>query len=206
LRVKDVTSTSVVLEWTASTDNIEVTGYEIYRDSLLIGTTEETYYMFTDLQPMIEYSFTVRTRDTAGNLSEHSEPYRYTYSESDNIRLAANQYGSAYVKANGELWRWGGFATEGNKTTAVPVAGMTEVQSVAFGSQHLIALKTDGTVWTWGMNLSGQLGTGDTIGRTEPGQVAGLSGIIAVAASGSSSYALKNDGTVWAWGATVRHS
>ncbi|MHB1418241.1 MAG: RCC1 domain-containing protein [Bacillota bacterium] len=69
--------------------------------------------------------------------------------------------------------------------------------SLAF---HTLALKSDGTVWAWGANNSGQLGNGTTTNSSVPVQVNNLANIIAVAAGGAHSLALKADGTVWAWG------
>src|SRR5205814_459677 len=63
---------------------------------------------------------------------------------------------------------------------------------------HSMALKTDGTVWTWGENSRGQLGDGTTVGRTSPAQV--MSGVKSIAAGDYHSLALKTDGTVWGWG------
>jgi alpha-tubulin suppressor-like RCC1 family protein len=65
---------------------------------------------------------------------------------------------------------------------------------------HTVALKSDGTVWTWGRGGEGQLGNGVTDDSSSPKQVAGISGVTAVAAS-THTLALKSDGTVWAWGA-----
>ena len=53
---------------------------------------------------------------------------------------------------------------------------------VAAGAGHSLALKSDGTVWAWGLNSSGQLGDGTTTTRTTPVQVDGLSNVIEVAA------------------------
>jgi hypothetical protein len=78
--------------------------------------------------------------------------------------------------------------------------GLTGVKSAAGGSAHSIALKTDGTVWTWGANFSGQLGDGTVINHLLPAQVSGLSGITAIDAGFDFSLALKSDGTVWSWG------
>ena len=63
-----------------------------------------------------------------------------------------------------------------------------------------LAVRSDGTVWTWGTNGSGRLGDGTTEDRPTPVQVTGLENITAVAAGASHSLALASDGTVWTWG------
>jgi len=65
---------------------------------------------------------------------------------------------------------------------------------------HNIALSTDGTVWGWGYNSSGELGDGTTVNRSYPVKVQGLSGIVQVALGNHESFALASDGTVWGWG------
>ncbi|GAM09006.1 ultraviolet-B receptor UVR8 [Geobacter sp. OR-1] len=65
-----------------------------------------------------------------------------------------------------------------------------------------MALKNDGTVWAWGRNLEGELGTGSfTEMNTTAVKVNGLSGVVAIASGDMHCLALKSDGTVWAWGA-----
>ena len=71
---------------------------------------------------------------------------------------------------------------------------------IAGGDVHSLGLKSDGTVWAWGDNFSGQLGDGTTEDRSTPVQVSGLSGVIGIAGGAGHSLALKSDGTVWAWG------
>src|SRR3989339_660349 len=71
---------------------------------------------------------------------------------------------------------------------------------VSAGSNHRLALKSDGTVWAWGGNEYGQLGDGTTTNRKTPIQVSGISSITAIAGITHHSLALKSDGTVWAWG------
>src|SRR5207253_462914 len=61
-------------------------------------------------------------------------------------------------------------------------------------------LKSDGTVWTWGWNIKGQLGDGLTADRNAPYQVGGLGTMIAVSGGDCHSIALNADGTVWTWG------
>lgn len=74
------------------------------------------------------------------------------------------------------------------------------IWTVATGLFHAIALRSDGTVWTWGGNDSGQLGDGTISSRDAPMQVSGLAGVVAVAAGAEHSIAVKADGTIWTWG------
>ena len=71
---------------------------------------------------------------------------------------------------------------------------------IAAGYYHSIALRSDGTVWTWGENDFGQLGDRTTLNRTIPIQVSGLNEVVDVAGGGFHTIALKSDGTVWSWG------
>ncbi len=68
------TSTSVALSWTASTDNVGVTGYDVYRGGVLAGTTTGTTFTDTGLSPSTAYTYTVKAFDAAGNLSPASAP------------------------------------------------------------------------------------------------------------------------------------
>jgi alpha-tubulin suppressor-like RCC1 family protein len=79
-------------------------------------------------------------------------------------------------------------------------AAFTTTPDVQAGAAHSIALKYDGTVWTWGSNAYGQLGNGLTTDSDTPVQVKNLANVIAIAAGYYHNLALKSDGTVWAWG------
>jgi len=73
--------------------------------------------------------------------------------------------------------------------------------SVAAGYYHSLAIKTDGSLWAWGLNGNGQLGLGDDDDRSSPVQVGGEETTwSSVAAGGHYSLAIKNDGSLWAWG------
>ncbi|MFB4294002.1 glycosyl hydrolase family 18 protein [Nonomuraea sp. ATR24] len=72
LRSTGVTSSSVSLAWNASTDNVAVTGYEVYRGTTLVDTVTGTTFTDTGLSANTSYSYTVRARDAAGNRSAAS--------------------------------------------------------------------------------------------------------------------------------------
>lgn len=65
------TCTSVDLEWPASTDNVGVAGYKVYNGGLLAGETSgDTKFTVKGLKPLTRYSFSVRAKDEAGNVSQ----------------------------------------------------------------------------------------------------------------------------------------
>ncbi len=122
--------------------------------------------------------------------------------------LAAGSSASYAIKADGTLWAWGynDHGQLGNGTadltahpTPVQITILSDVVAVAGGTSHAVAVKSDGTVWSWGYGVQGVLGrTGDWY---VPGQVTGLTDVVAVSAGYLHSIALKRDGTVWTWGA-----
>ena len=123
------------------------------------------------------------------------------------------------IKSDGTVWAWGynhkgqlGNNSTAESHTPIQIIGpdgvgyLEDIIDIAAGTGHTIALKADGTVWTWGENFNGQLGNNSTIESHIPVQVNGpdgigyLSDIVAVAAGYQYSLALRSDGTVWAWG------
>lgn len=100
------------------------------------------------------------------------------------------------------VWFWGDYPVgvsgpcdDPGVTTSRPTAipGLSDVASLAGNLDQVIALKTDGTVWTWGSDASHV---------AKLSQVPDLSDVTAIAAGsgGTFALALKADGTVWAWG------
>jgi chitodextrinase len=67
-----VSSSRIDLSWRASTDNVGVTRYRVYRDGAQIATVSGTSYSNTGLQPLATYGYTVAASDAAGNLSAQS--------------------------------------------------------------------------------------------------------------------------------------
>jgi alpha-tubulin suppressor-like RCC1 family protein len=110
------------------------------------------------------------------------------------LALGDNQFG---LLGNG--------STVEKSETPVQVTGLTDVTAIAAQGDTAYALRSDGTVWAWGLGDQGQLGTGFTCGVAQchsrvPVQVVGLSGVTALASGSDSAYALHADGSVSAWG------
>ncbi|MBB5965115.1 glycosyl hydrolase family 18 protein [Planomonospora venezuelensis] len=78
LRSTAATTTSVSLQWNASTDDVGVTGYEVYRGGTLVATVTGTSHTDTGLTAKTEYAYTVRARDTAGQRSGASNELKVT--------------------------------------------------------------------------------------------------------------------------------
>jgi cellulose 1,4-beta-cellobiosidase len=72
LNYADASATSITLIWRAATDNVAVTGYQVFRGSTLIGTTTDITYTDDNLTPSTAYGYTVKALDAAGNVSSAS--------------------------------------------------------------------------------------------------------------------------------------
>lgn len=76
------TSNSISLSWTASNDNAGVASYDVYNGDNLVGSTSSPNFTVTGLSPLTEYSFTVKAKDSAGNVSPASEALKVTTADS----------------------------------------------------------------------------------------------------------------------------
>lgn len=77
------TATTVNLTWTASTDNVGVTGYDIYNGTALEGSSTSTSYTVTGLAANTAYNFTVKAKDAAGNVSAASAALSVTTTKAE---------------------------------------------------------------------------------------------------------------------------
>ena len=134
------------------------------------------------------------------------------------VAIASAEHSLA-LRSDGSVVAWGynaqgqlGDGTSTNSPTPVEVEGvsgvgtLTGIVAIAAGGNHSLALRSDGTVVSWGYNGFGQLGNGTTTNSPTPVEVEGVSGVgsltgvVAIAAGATHSLALRSDGTVVAWG------
>ncbi|MDQ0059920.1 RCC1 domain-containing protein [Paenibacillus harenae] len=153
-----------------------------------------------------------------GALGDGSTTDRYAPVQIKSIkevdRVAADDSHSLALLNDGTVWEWG--ITMPSASWDDPTANPTPAQvtdnlgnkfdsavAISEGSQHHLALKSDGTVWAWGKNYSGQLGDGtssDDYYTRNIDQVKGLDSVTAISAGAAHNLAINSDGTVWAWG------
>ena len=124
-------------------------------------------------------------------------------------QVAGGNNHTAAIKTDGTLWTWGLNAsgqlgvnnTNRGCTPVTTSTGGTNWKQVACGRVHTAAVKTDGTLWTWGSNVGGQLGDNTAINRSTPVTTfAGGTNWKQVACGGYFTSAIKTDGTLWGWG------
>lgn len=128
----------------------------------------------------------------------------------DWVSISAGGSFSAAIKSDGSLWTWGdnrmgelGIGTVAilEKNTPTRVGTATNWASVSTGSSHMIALKTDGSLWVWGMNNFGALGDGGApLSRISPYRLGTDTDWKSISAGTRYTIALKADGSLWGWG------
>jgi chitodextrinase len=135
-----VTASSVPLTWNASTDNVGVTGYTVYRDGTKVGTTGGGTTSFTDttVAPSTSYSYTVDAFDAAGNHSAQSSP--------------AVPVTTPAGAPSSPQWVQGGAVATGSKVTTVTIT-----LSKAVGAGDLLA------GWFGQYDASGQVQVSDNV-------------------------------------------
>lgn len=148
-----------------------------------------------------------------GNLGDGTVVYRSspvqvgaltTWSQ---VNCGANHI--AAIKTDGTLWVWGrnlfgelginqGYSSY--RSSPVQVGALTNWSQVACGTFLTIAIKTDGTLWSWGSNSVGQLGDNTTVNKSSPVQVGALADWSKLSTGNQFSTAIKTNGTLWTWG------
>ena len=130
--------------------------------------------------------------------------------ETNWVLISSGGSHSLAAKSDGTLWSWGwnnnyelglSPATNLNKNIPTKVSTISNCQSISAGVSSSTIVKSDGTLWSWGSNIYGQLGTGviSPSYKTTPTKI-GTSANWKTISVGNHVLATKTDGTLWAWG------
>ncbi len=167
LSASGTTSSSTNLSWTASTDNVGVTGYLVFRNGVQVGTATGTGYTDTGLAASTPYTYTVRARDAAGNQSPASASLTVTTSSSGGGGGGINQ-GAWYQVINTNSgkclddadWSTGNGARLQQWTCASPPAANQQWQFRATSGGYYQVVNRHATSLVWDVN-GGPGATGD---------------------------------------------
>lgn len=146
-----------------------------------------------------------------GTQNNHATPVASSLVQGCVRAIACGDYHAIALMADGTVQSWGynnfgclGRSVPGSwSVTPGNVTGLTDVIAISALAYGNLALKSDGTVWAWGWNNSGQLGDGTTENRSTPVRVGTLTNIREIRMGYFNGYALDNAGATWAWGANA---
>ena len=125
-------------------------------------------------------------------------------------QVSAGENHMAAVKSDGTLWSCG-LNSSGQLGENTVISRSSPVQTITFGTNwkqvfcgtnHTAAIKADGTLWSWGLGTSGQLGDNTILSKSSPVQTVayGTNWKQVSVSAGSNTAAIKADGTLWSWG------
>ncbi len=120
------------------------------------------------------------------------------------LDVATRKTSSCAVTRDGRMWCWGthgGLASGSTAATLIPEqAATSEVVQVGLGTDFVVALRRDGTVVTWGENMAGQLGNGESGSRQLVAQSVDIQDVVEIAVGKSHTCARTGAGAVRCWG------
>jgi len=140
---------------------------------------------------------------------DRSSPVQTISGGTNWCQISRSFFHTTAIKTDGSLWVWGygGFGVLGNQSLlsrsspVQTISGGTNWKKISSASGSIVAIKTDGTLWTWGAGTAGQLGNNNTINRSSPVQtISGGTNWKQVSSGYASNAAIKTDGTLWLWG------
>ena len=129
----NVTDSSADITWTASTDNVGVTGYDVYVDGDLDGSTTSTSYSLSGLSPETSYSVAVRAKDAADNESAEGLQPSFTTTQTQNCQEQVID--SEDFESGWGIWNDGG--SDARRSSRDSQYANSGVFSVRLKRQHL---------------------------------------------------------------------
>jgi alpha-tubulin suppressor-like RCC1 family protein len=116
--------------------------------------------------------------------------FSYAYTSTGTM-YAAGQNSNGYLGAERVSFT--------STSSPIQIGSLTTWNEIS-SSSHVLATRTDGTLWTWGNNGSGQLGIGNTTSYSSPVQIGALTNWKQVSSGNVHTATIKTDGTLWTWG------
>ncbi|GAA4272311.1 endonuclease [Aquimarina gracilis] len=164
LIVSNTTETTTILSWNPSTDNVGVSGYDIYRDGTILGSSVTTSFNVSGLMANTTYSFYVRAKDAAGNISSASTAINVTTQDNTSGGGSSTElFLSEYIEGS-------------SNNKAIEIANFTG-GAVNLSGYSLKRQTNGGGAWSSPLNLSGTVANNDVF----------------VAANSSASTTIKNE-------------
>ena len=212
LKLVKKSSTSIELSWDAVPS---ATNYIIKRDGVQIGSGAGTSFTDSGLTPATAYQYEIIAQNADGDSPPAS--LNVTTKVDDWVQISVGVKHVLGLKSDGSVWSWGSddFGSLGSGVTSdvryipkrvmqnstTPFGGAVQVEA---GYDVSYAVKSDGSVWSWGKSDSLGTGTGSTAFPSRVRGIGGtgyLTGIVKISSNlNESVYALKSDGTLYAWG------
>jgi chitodextrinase len=156
------TASSTNLAWNASTDNVGVTGYDVYRGTTLITTVTGRTYTASGLSASTAYSFSVRAKDAAGNISAASNTVNVTTSaggggglpfNSGDVFTLTAKHSDKYMTVNGASQANGGTIDQWTKSVPTKTNQQFKFIHVADGYYQLQAMNSGKCADVAGLSL-----------------------------------------------------
>lgn len=147
-----------------------------------------------------------------GTTDSKSSPVSIIGGFTDWCAISAGGNHSLAIRFNGTAWAWGlnssgqlGDGTTTNQSSPVSViGGFTDWCQMGSGCIHSLGIRSNGTLWSWGENISSQLGNGSAISSSSPVSViGGFTNWCQASAGFNHSLAVRTDGSIWTWGSNL---
>lgn len=131
----------------------------------------------------------------------------------DWCNISAEGRSTTAVRSNGSLWVWGfnNFGQLGDGTTVAKsspisvIGGFADWYKISMGVCTSLGLRSNGTIWSWGLNNCGQLGNNTTVNVSSPvSVVGGFNDWCQISTGKTHSTGVRSNGTAWAWGENFR--